>query len=129
MPRLTEKCTMWFDFPDDPDGGRVEIESLSDQDIAAIRAKAQITRVIYDQAKERPVQEHIFDTDIDRRETVERAVKDWENFYDEDGKQMPCTVESRRQWSCSLDFVRFVNQSLAVVNAEAKARAAKKRKN
>lgn len=129
MPRLIEKFSMWFDYPDDPDSGKVEIESLTDQDIAAIRAKAQITRVVYDQSKERPVQEHIFDTDIDRRETVERAVKNWSNFFDESGRPMPCTRENRQQWSCSIEFVRFVNQCLATVNEEAKTRTAEKRKN
>jgi hypothetical protein len=129
MPRLTEKFSMWFDYPDDPDGGRVEIESLSDQDVAAIRAKAQITRVVYDASKDAPTQETQILLDVDRQETIERAVKSWENFFDQDGNQMPCNKDTRRQWAQNADFVGFVNRSLMVVNAEARTRTAERRKN
>jgi hypothetical protein len=129
MPRLTEKFTMWFDCPDDPDGGKVEIQHLTDQDIAEIRDKAQTTKLVYDQGKDTPTLETETFPAIDRRETCERAVKNWHNFFDESGQPMPCTRENRRKWADAPWFMALVNRSLAVVRGEAEKRAAEKRKN
>lgn len=129
MPRLIEKVSMWFDCPDDPDGGKVEVQHLTDQDISEIRTKAQTTKLVYNQAKDAPILETETFPAIDRRETCERAVKNWSNFFDESGRPMPCTAENRRKWADTPWFMALVNRSLVVVKEEAQKRAEEKRKN
>ncbi|MGB3212445.1 MAG: hypothetical protein WBB19_17225 [Desulforhopalus sp.] len=129
MPRQTEKITMWFDYPDDPDKGRVEITNLTEEDVAEITAASITTRTIYDNDRGKPVQEIISDTLIDRQETVCRAVKNWENFFDPDGKAMECTDAAKRQWACSNAFMKFVNKNRIIVAEAAEKRAEERRKN
>jgi hypothetical protein len=120
---------MWFDYPDDSDGGRVKISNLDEQDIAAITAVSLIHRTVYDLGKNKPVQEQSFDHLADRQETCVRSVRDWENFFDADGAPMPCTEVAKRQWACSNFFMAFANDCRAIVTQAANDQQAAKEKN
>ena len=120
MPRLTKKLSMWFDYPNDADGGRVEITNLDEQDTAAITAMAIVHRTVYDAGMKKPVQEQSFDHLADRQETCARSVQSWENFFDADGQAMPCTDAAKRQWACSNEFMAFVNDCRRIVTEAAR---------
>jgi len=124
MPRQRKKLKMWFDYPDDPDNGKLEICNLDSQDIAAITAAAVQHRTVYDTETRTTRPEQIFHPLLDRQETAVRCITDWQDFYDEDGKPMPCTAANKRQWACDATFMTFVNKSRQIVDekfAEAQA--------
>lgn len=120
---------MWFDYPDDPDGGRVEIQNLDESDIAAITAKSFTNRTAYNEELKRPLQEQQYSALVDRQETVVRAVVNWENFFDQVGKLMKCSEAAKRKWACSNDFMAFVNEKRAIVEEAARKQTEEKRKN
>ena len=126
MPRATRKTSMWFDYPDDPDQGRVEISNLDAEDIAAINEASTTTRTAYDFEAMKPVKEQLYSNLKDRQETVARSVTDWENFYDQAGEEQPCSDKAKRAWACDDIFMAFVNSSrLLVEKAAAEARKQK----
>lgn len=120
---------MWFDYPKDPDKGRVEISNLDDEDIAAITMASMTNRTVYDFDTGKPAREQKYYHIFDRQETVARSVTNWENFYDQDGEQMACTDKAKRSWACNNDFMVFVNTCRAVVEKAAVKAVEKKRKN
>lgn len=129
MPRLMEETKIWFDLPGDPDGGRVLIRNLTDQDYAVIMGRAMKNRFVFDAEAGRVVQEQGFDVLIDRVETINLAVADWEKFFDQAGKPMDCTPANKKQWACNQEFTTFVKAQLPVVAVEAAKKAEEKRKN
>ena len=129
MPRLVEETKIWFELPDDPDGGRVLIRNLTDMDRATIMGKAMKNRFVFDPQEAKVVQEQGFDILVDRLETIAMAVVDWEKFFDQDAQPMDCTDENKKKWACNQMFVSFVKDKLPVVAAEAARRSEEKRKN
>jgi len=129
MPRMTEKLSIWFDYPDDPDKGRVEITNLDDEDIAMITAKAYSARNVYDTESGLPRQEHSYNTLVDRQETAVRCVTNWENFFGTDGKPMKCSRANKSKWACNTAFMDFVKKCCDIVKAKAREQTEAKRKN
>ena len=128
MPQLTEKISLWFDYPDDPDKARVEVCNLTDEDLDAIKQASTTVRMFMGEDG-RVQREQLLDTSIDRRETVLRAVKSLENFFDEEGRQMSATPETLARWSCNAKFMNFLNDTYPQVNKEAARLQQEKRKN
>ena len=93
--RIQKKIERWFEFENDPDGGKVLIEHLTDGEIRDIVAEVGQTRIEYRQGESEPVV--VSSPNSIRREEkiLCRAVKDWENHYDEDGNLMDCTDENK----------------------------------
>ena len=139
MPRKSAKTSIWFDYeifnPEsstwepDPDRARVEVQNLTDDELAEISRISHATKTVFDPAQMKPVREDIFDPILDRQETAVRAVKSLENFFDEDGELQECTAEVLRSWACNSNFMMFLNKVRPIVEAEARERAEKKRKN
>ena len=128
MPRMSEKISIWFDYPDDPDKARVEVCNLTDEDLAAIKKESTVVRDFMGEDG-RVQREQLLDVAADRRETVKRAVKNLENFFDEGGKPMTATPETLSRWSCNAKFMNFINEKWPLVNAEAEKQTEEKRKN
>ena len=107
---------MWFDMPDDPLKGRVEILHLTGGDIAEIRDQAWEVRNVFDKDSETGFRsEQKYYPGRDRQLTVCAAVVGWENFVDEVGKAMACTEENKKLWAREDGFMRFVNESRAAL--------------
>lgn len=83
---------------------------LTDQDYAAIQEAAQKTRHYVDRDTGRMEMETQLNTIADRKEAAVRATLEWENFYDQDRKLMPCTKENVEFWACDLGFSMFLKQ-------------------
>ena len=109
MPRLTVKKSVWFDMPNDPDKGRVEITHLSNATKAAIRQKVVKTRQVLNPVTQMIEQETLVDEILDRQLTINAAVTNWENFLDDKGEPMKCTKQNKFIWACDTDFMRQIN--------------------
>lgn len=128
MPTATKKIEAWFDYPDDPDKGRVLFCLLTEQDMAEIKELAQVNRNYIDKRTGGYETEIITDISKDRREAALRATKDWENFYTPDRKPMECTRDNIISWSCDGGFMKFLYDcqiELRRVEAEQKEAARK----
>ena len=110
MPKIAKRRTMWFDMPDDPVKGRIEVAHLTAGDVAEIRDQSMTLRNVFDAESGKPVSEQRIDLALDRQLTVCAAVRGWENFMDEGGRQMPCTDENKRLWAREDGFMAFLNQ-------------------
>lgn len=116
MPKIAPRRSMWFDVPDDPLKGRVEIVHLTDGDKAEIHDQVWEIRNVFDAKGENGFRsEQQYFSGRDRMLTVCRAVKSWENFLDPAGKTMACTEENKKMWAMEDGFMRFVNERRAVL--------------
>ncbi|SDO95875.1 hypothetical protein [Desulforhopalus singaporensis] len=129
MPRLIGKIEVWFPYMDDEKEGRVLIQNLTDEDLSAIKSKALTERAVYDPERNTTVTERVFNQEVDRAETAIRTVKDWEGFFDEDGVKMECTDQNKARWSCSSQFMVFINGKRKIVDEQARERAKAASKN
>jgi len=109
MPKLYKRVTEWFALEDDPMGGRIEVAHLEPHEISLIvnRTTRTVNRVGLDNKPER-VQE--IDLELDRQETADLAVVNWENFFDADGAALPCTSENKRLWALDAWFARHLKE-------------------
>lgn len=111
MPRVIQPVTMWFDLKNDPDGGRLEIQSLSPDQVAEIEDQVVTVRRYWDMETEREVPERRINTNQDKRLTFAAAVVGWENFFNEDGEPMDCTEANKQKWAMDkgiwAQFVEF----------------------
>lgn len=114
MPRITPEEEMWFDYPDDPLGGRALIRHLKDGEFQDIIDSAMRTRVTFkaDDSKETD----IFEDTAYRREALAVAVvKDWENFFSDqvdkdhpDGLLLECNKANKKAYSREDGFMRWI---------------------
>jgi len=109
MPKAVKKLSMWFDWPDDPHGGRVEIVHLDQQDTANIAEQVYETRNVFNAGTDKIDTEQRINTILDRRLTADRAIKSWENFLDGEGKPMECTRENKFFWADDAEFMAKLN--------------------
>jgi hypothetical protein len=107
MPRAYSPIKLWFNYPDDPCGGRIEVRHLSPREEEEIREKESPTKQILDdhgvrvESSKRTMHEEI--------ELAVAAVVGWENFLDADGDQMACTARNVRRAAMQFDdFLLFV---------------------
>ena len=127
MPKLYREVVERFELDDDPLKGWIEVVHLEDDAINRIAEKVTrtVNRVGMDGKPER-VQE--VDLNLDRMETVDAAVRNWGNFFDDNDNPLPCTSENKRKWALDNWFmahVRRIRQELAGRVAAEREEAAK----
>ncbi len=139
MPRQSSVVAIWFNYETydqktgkaipDPDGGRVEIQNLTDDDIAQIREKAVTSKTVFNPKSMETERYQTTSLLLDRQETAVRAVRNFEKFYSKDGDMQECSEDNIKSWACNNNFMIFLNKKLPVVMAEAKKRTDEKIKN
>lgn len=98
MPRLTNVIKDWFDMPDDPDKGRVEIRHLKKGEINDIEDRIERFETLLRTDPDGNLNREI---KVNPAKGAQRyaflcaAVSGWENFLDLDGEPMPCTDENK----------------------------------
>lgn len=115
MPRLSKKKSVWFDMPNDPDKGRVQITHMSNTTRAAIRKEVVTTRQVINPVSKKFEQETLVDEVLDRQLTINAVVTDWENFLDQDGESMKCNRKNKFIWACDDKFMAQINMFRAEV--------------
>ena len=112
MPKLYKRVTAWFELDDDPMGGRIEVAHLEPHEVSAIVGKCTRTlnRIGMGETPER-LQE--LNLELDKQETADMAVVNWENFYGPDDKQLACTSENKRRWALDNWFMGHLKRARA----------------
>ena len=105
--RLNKRLEEWFDVPDDPDKGKVLFVTLNEGDRAEIMQAASPT-VMEITLQGEATRRSVYDRTVDRAMTVKKSIKDWKNFFDEEGKPIKCTDEAKERFSREDGFMAFV---------------------
>ena len=110
--RISKPKERWFKMPGDPDEGEVKIKHLSPGERQDIFDKVFLQEIEYEtgeQGKMIPKMKQVTDRKTDREQTLVRAVKDWKNFFDEDGKPLECNEKNIIRASREIEgFAEFV---------------------
>lgn len=126
--RLNKRLEAWFDVPEDPDKGKVLVVHLNDGDKADIMQAASPT-VMKINLQGEATRESVYNRVIDREMTVKKSIKDWKNFFDEDGKPIPCTDENKARFAREDGFMAFVSDCREKLEAMATEQKKVKEKN
>ncbi|MCP3927249.1 MAG: hypothetical protein GY714_32220 [Desulfobacterales bacterium] len=134
MPVLKKYDSYWFDYPDDPIGGAIEVLYLNEGKKAELKEKTTPT-----QAKLRRKEIEV-NMDMNavrtREETAVAYIKDWKNFFDgkkvkghPNGKEMKCSSPNKRKFSKEDGFMNFLTDCILEVEAKVKKDKEKEEKN
>jgi hypothetical protein len=95
--RIKRPEERWFQCVDDPDEGSVLIKHLSPGEIQDITDATMPQKIEYSpDEKGNMVPEFSITPDrkIERESIMTSAIKDWKNFFDENGNPIECTKEN-----------------------------------
>jgi hypothetical protein len=85
----------WFDFIDDPDGGRVKMRQLKPSEEQS--AWTEAFACLLEELPEADQQSAPFMARVSRKMTeinTVKAVAEWENFFDENGEPLECNEDN-----------------------------------
>ncbi|HBA86025.1 MAG TPA: hypothetical protein DCZ95_18220 [Verrucomicrobia bacterium] len=105
MPRIQKETEAWFDYPNDPDGGRALIRLLKDGKQDLIKSKCR--EMVMTETGEPG-----FRTDA-RLEIIIESVVDWKNFIGADGQQLKCTRANISLMCAEDGFMKWVDECIA----------------
>lgn len=122
MPKIQEIKEVWFDYPDDPMGGKVLIRHLKEGEVQKILETTTETRTVFNSDDGKP------ETVITRKDVVTalvlESVRNWENFYDGKksknnpyGKELKCTPDKIKLFCLEDGFVNFISDCREKLNA------------
>lgn len=126
MPRQSAEFTMWFDVPDDPDHGRVQVRHLLGGEIQEIVFQAADVREVWDDVKGAARRDTRHDISKSNQLFGNAAVVGWENFLDATGKPIPCNAANKAAYAKEGWYVPFIGECREKV-AKAFAEAEEKR--
>jgi hypothetical protein len=92
--RIAKVVERWFEVDGDEDGARIKIRNLTPGEKADIYDKVFVQQISYKKEKDgKLTPEFNQETDklLDRELTIKKSIVDWENFFDQDGKELKCT--------------------------------------
>lgn len=108
---------VWFDLPDDDDGGRVQVRTCAGGDLEQIIKETTKKRVEYKRGQRYEYIES--DDEKHQRLLWDFCIVDWENIYDAKGKKIPCTIENKLLlMKHSIPFATFVGECLEKLNTD-----------
>jgi hypothetical protein len=128
MPRIMPEKRVWFDVPDDPDGGSVEIRHIKDGEIQELISKNNETRTVYDRKTEKTYS-RIRQRRAPALVMATAAVCDWKNHIGKDGKTMSCTPENVSEFLKEDGYLSFINACIGKVAKMVEQDKAEKEKN
>lgn len=128
MPKLSREFTIWFDVPDDPLKGRVEIRHIPDGEISEITSMAIDQRLVFGDEGVR--RDSSYSVAKDTELTICRSVKSWENFFNDDGAtDLPCTDANKMRYARELWFREFVTDCRKITAEQYNQQREAQRKN
>ena len=131
--RITKSVERWFPVPDDPDEGEVLIRHLKRGELMDISFETtkQETRYRLNDAQElEPEMTSRSDTRASQIAIFNAAVRNWKNFYDEDGNALTCTDENKVKAMREIDgLTEFVGECRDKLAADIDAEKKEQEKN
>jgi hypothetical protein len=133
VPKLKKRHRRWFEIPDDPLRGEVEIVHLSKTEIQDIMTRGIDTRVITkagaDGGPGVPETQTKVNNSLIRSEVAVAAVKNWKNFQDQDGKALECTPENVPLFARDDEFMAQLTRCREILGREVAEQEEAERKN
>ena len=112
--RIKKTSARWFEIPGDPDGARIKIKHLKPKELSEINDKAFPQKIDYKKSKDGQFEPVIIDKSdgkLYRDLPIIFSVVEWENFYDEKGKDLKCTDENIQRCIDEIEgFSSMVNE-------------------
>lgn len=116
MPKIQKVKEMWFNYPDDPMGGKVLIRHLKEGEVQDLLDDHSETKAIYN------TESNTHETVMIRKNVMPAlaaaSVVDWENFFDgkpakgnKHGKPLPCTKKNVFLFCKEDGFLAFISES------------------
>jgi len=106
MPKISKEISAWFDYPDDPQGGKVHVRLLKSGEFQLISEKTlEIRNTFNDETNQNEV---TMARRGFRASVVVKSIKEWENFFDVEDKPMKCTPLNIKLMCCEDGFVEFI---------------------
>jgi len=115
---IEEKQGTWFEMEG---GGRVQLRTLTADDLKAIRKATVKKRVEFKKVDGTPGRFEVEETDEEKQNELfwDRVIVSWENLFDGKGEAIPCTKENKMLLIMrSLKFSKFVGESLKVLQEQ-----------
>jgi hypothetical protein len=115
---IEEKQGTWFEMEG---GGRVQLRTLTADDLKAIRKATVKKRVEFKKVDGTPGRFEVEETDEEKQSEMfwDRVIVSWENLFDGKGEAIPCTKENKAILIMkSLKFSKFVGESLKVLQEQ-----------
>ncbi len=125
--KIRKALQVWFDCPNDTDHGKILVRYLKDGDKQELYQEAAKIHVTYIDGK--PQTTISTDQIKDRELTVCRSVVDWQNFFDDQGKPMPCTDENKKRFSREDGFMAFLAECRRKLEEQVEAEKRAEEKN
>jgi len=120
--RISKTLERWFKIPQDPDNGEILIVHLRPGEVQEILTANMTQEFIYEQGDERPRMIQRQNPGSNRDKQILSAVRNWKNFYDEDGKKMKCDEANVIKAIQKIDgFVEFVSECREKLAKDAKS--------
>ena len=98
--RIIKPTERWFDVPNDTDNARLKIKHLTPGETQDIFDKVFVQNVNYKKVKKgkkesfEPEFSQQTDKKLDREMTLKMVVVDWQNFFDQDGNDLPFSPDN-----------------------------------
>ena len=115
MPKVKPEISDWFNCPDDPYNGRVEVRLPKPGEVDSIRERTREMAI----GQDSPVMR----MSGTRASVIVAAIKKWENFFDAEDQPMRCTDANIKIMCNEAGFMDFIDECLAELEARAKAKA------
>jgi hypothetical protein len=115
MPKVKPEISDWFDCPDDPYKGRVQVRLVPSGESDLIKERTREMVFTHGQPAIRM-------PDSKLEHTI-AAVKQWENFFDADDKPLKCTPANVKLICENVDgFIDFIDECLVELEKRAQAK-------
>ena len=126
---LEDKPGVWFDMDG---GGRVQLKPLATEEWKAIRAQSVKTVSEYQKldGKWERFEVEKKDDDLQNRLFWDAVIVAWDNLFDGNGNEIPCTPENKTVLMLTQPkFSRFIGECVEALTKDETARAEASEKN
>ncbi len=120
--RLKKYKSVWFDLPESlsGDGARIEIQYLNEGKHSALKGKISPIKesMVFKKGEKKPFVEtsRVLNPATTLLLTAVAYIKNWENFLDEEGKQLSCNDKNKKLFAMENGFMDFVRECIELVN-------------
>lgn len=119
MPNIAREIRVWFDLPNDPVGGRVELRHIKDGEAQQILSKITVTQTSLRDGRQEVIARQ---TDNPNMALAAAAIVGWEHHYDEQGQPLACTRENIERFLREDDYLRIITGLISDLTRETKRR-------
>lgn len=116
MPKISKDISAWFDYPDDPLNGKVNVRLPKSGEVQSAVEKTMEIKYVWDEETQKA--EPVIGRSGTKASIVQLAVLDWKNFFDANDKPMKCTPANIKAMCCEDGFAMFIDECVSKLEKE-----------